>query len=66
MSRKTKRGLTDEQGQRIAPGLPQYRLSPKGGTPRSWLALLQRCGAPDQHSDKQVAEEGLEPPTRGL
>ena len=35
MSRKTVRVLTDEQWQRIAPHLPQYSPSPKGGRPRA-------------------------------
>ena len=35
MSRKTKRMLTDEQWERIAPNLPEYTRSPKGGRPRA-------------------------------
>lgn len=35
MSRKTKRILTDEQWNRIAPHLPQHPVSPKGGRPRA-------------------------------
>jgi len=35
MSRKTKRVLTDEQWQRIAPHLPEHPTSPKGGRPRA-------------------------------
>ena len=35
MSRKTKRVLTDEQWQRIAPHLPERPPSPKGGRPRA-------------------------------
>lgn len=35
MSRKTKRMLTDEQWQRIAPHLPSHPPSPKGGRPRA-------------------------------
>jgi len=35
MSRKTKRMLTDEQWERIAPHLPEYTPSPKGGRPRA-------------------------------
>ena len=35
MSRKTKRVLTDEQWGRMAPHLPQYTPSPKGGRPRA-------------------------------
>ncbi len=35
MSRKTKRLLTDEQWQRLAPHLPEHLPSPKGGRPRA-------------------------------
>ena len=35
MARKTKRVITEEQWQRIAPHLPQHPLSPKGGRPRA-------------------------------
>ena len=35
MSRKTKRSLTDEQWQRLAPHLPRHPPSPKGGRPRA-------------------------------
>jgi len=35
MSRKTKRLLTDEQWQRLAPHLPEHPPSPKGGRPRA-------------------------------
>ena len=35
MSRKTKRLLTDEQWQRLAPHLPRHPPSPKGGRPRA-------------------------------
>src|SRR4051794_22651641 len=35
MARKTRRVLTDEQWQRIAPHLPTYEPSPKGGRPRA-------------------------------
>jgi transposase len=55
MSRKTKRVLTDEQWQRIAPYFPEHPPSPRGGRPRAsdreclegilWLA---RTGAPWQ------------------
>jgi transposase len=52
MSRKTKRVLTDEQWQRIAPLLPQHPPSPKGGRPRAddrecleGLLWLLRSGA---------------------
>ena len=34
MSRKTKRVLTDEQWERIAPYFPEHPPSPKGGRPR--------------------------------
>src|ERR1700736_11274 len=34
MSRKTKRVLTDEQWERIAPSLPRHPASPQGGRPR--------------------------------
>lgn len=33
--RQTKRILTDEQWERIAPHLPQHRRSPQGGRPRT-------------------------------
>jgi len=52
MSRRTKRVLTDEQWQRIAPLLPQHPPSPKGGRPRAddrecleGLLWLLRTGA---------------------
>jgi len=52
MSRKTKRVLTDEPWQRIAPLLPQHPPSPKGGRPRAddrecleGLLWLLRSGA---------------------
>lgn len=52
MSRKTKRVLTDEQWQRLAPLLPQHPPSPKGGRPRAddrecleGLLWLLRTGA---------------------
>lgn len=35
MARKTKRVLTDEQWERIAPHLPEHPPSPKGGRPRA-------------------------------
>jgi transposase len=35
MARKTKRILTDEQWERVAPHLPEHRPSPKGGRPRA-------------------------------
>ena len=35
MSRKTKRVLTDEHWERIAPHLPQHSPSPRGGRPRA-------------------------------
>lgn len=35
MSRKTKRVLTDEQWQLVAPHLPQHPSSPRGGRPRA-------------------------------
>lgn len=35
MARTTKRMLTDEQWERIAPHLPTYTPSPKGGRPRA-------------------------------
>jgi transposase len=35
MARKTKRTLTDEQWQRVAPHLPAHPPSPKGGRPRA-------------------------------
>ena len=35
MSRKTKRVLTEEQWQRVAPHLPEHPVSPKGGRPRA-------------------------------
>ena len=35
MTRMTKRMLSDEQWQRIAPHLPQHPPSPKGGRPRA-------------------------------
>ena len=35
MARKTRRVLTDEQWQRIAPHLPTHEPSPKGGRPRA-------------------------------
>jgi len=35
MSRKTKRVLTDEDWERIAPHLPEHPASPKGGRPRA-------------------------------
>jgi transposase len=35
MARKTKRVLTDEQWNRIAPHLPAHPPSPKGGRPRA-------------------------------
>jgi len=35
MARKTKRVLTDEQWQRVAPHLPEHPPSPKGGRPRA-------------------------------
>jgi transposase len=35
MARKTKRVLSDEQWQRIAPHLPEHAPSPKGGRPRA-------------------------------
>jgi len=35
MARKTKRMLTDEQWQRVAPHLPEHPPSPKGGRPRA-------------------------------
>jgi transposase len=35
MSRKTKRVVTDEQWERIAPHLPEHPPSPKGGRPRA-------------------------------
>jgi len=35
MSRKTKRALTEEQWQRLAPHLPEHPASPKGGRPRA-------------------------------
>ena len=35
MARHTKRMLTDEQWERIAPSVPQHPLSPKGGRPRA-------------------------------
>lgn len=35
MARKTKRMLTDEQWDRIAPHLPEHPPSPKGGHPRA-------------------------------
>ncbi|HLJ93784.1 MAG TPA: transposase [Gemmataceae bacterium] len=35
MARMTKRVLSDEQWQRIAPYLPQHPPSPKGGRPRA-------------------------------
>lgn len=35
MARKTKRVLTDEQWQRVAPHLPAHPASPKGGRPRA-------------------------------
>src|SRR5205814_8482510 len=35
MARKTKRMLTDEQWQRVAPHLPGHPPSPKGGRPRA-------------------------------
>src|SRR5512138_3422240 len=52
MSRKTKRVLTDEQWERIAPHLPEHPPSPKGGRPRACdraclegILWLLRCGA---------------------
>jgi transposase len=52
MSRKTKRVLTDQQWQRIAPHLPEHPPSPKGGRPRAddrecleGLLWLLRTGA---------------------
>jgi transposase len=52
MSRKTKRVLTDEQWERIAPHLPEHPPSPKGGRPRAddracleGLLWLLRSGA---------------------
>jgi transposase len=52
MSRKTKRVLTDEQWQRIAPHLPAHPPSPRGGRPREddrecleGLLWLLRTGA---------------------
>ena len=52
MPRSTKRVLTDEQWQRIAPHLPQHPPSPKGGRPRAddrkcleGLLWLLRTGA---------------------
>lgn len=52
MSRKTKRVLTDEQWERIAPHLPAHPPSPKGGRPRAddracleGILWLLRCGA---------------------
>jgi transposase len=35
MARKTKRVLTDEQWQRVAPHLPEHPPSPRGGRPRA-------------------------------
>lgn len=35
MSRKTKRVLTDAQWERVAPLLPKYSSSPRGGRPRA-------------------------------
>jgi transposase len=35
MARKTKRALTDEQWERVAPHLPAHPPSPKGGRPRA-------------------------------
>src|ERR1700757_3752809 len=35
MRRQTKRVLTDEQGERIAPHLPRHPRSPQGGRPRA-------------------------------
>jgi transposase len=35
MSRKTKRVLTNEQWERVAPHLPDHPPSPKGGRPRA-------------------------------
>jgi len=35
MARKTKRMLTDEQWERIAPSFPTHPPSPKGGRPRA-------------------------------
>ena len=35
MSRKTKRVLTDENWERIAPHVPQHSPSPRGGRPRA-------------------------------
>src|SRR5437868_4294733 len=35
MARKTRRVLTDEQWQRVAPYLPAHPPSPKGGRPRA-------------------------------
>jgi transposase len=35
MARKTRRVLTDDQWQRVAPHLPEHRPSPKGGRPRA-------------------------------
>ena len=35
MARKTKRVLSDEQWERIAPHLPKHPPSPKGGRPRA-------------------------------
>ena len=52
MSRKTRRVLTDEQWQRLAPYFPQHPPSPKGGRPRAddrecleGLLWLLRTGA---------------------
>ena len=52
MSRKTKRVLTDEQWDRIAPYLPMHAPSPQGGRPRAddresleGLLWLLRTGA---------------------
>jgi transposase len=52
MARKTKRALTDEQWERLAPHLPIHAPSPKGGRPRAddrecleGLLWLLRTGA---------------------
>jgi transposase len=52
MARKTKRVLTDEQWDRLAPHLPEHPPSPKGGRPRAddrecleGLLWLLRSGA---------------------
>jgi transposase len=55
MSRKTKRVLTNEQWERVAPHLPKYVASAKGGRPRAddrecleGILWLLRTGSPWQ------------------